>query len=141
MTAPGGRTAARATLALTLSLLLAACAPTQQMAFTSSIDTVASLASEGALLAHDLVDRRVTATFAQQHGLDLLSLASEQSSMLAAETVPSGERHRLQELRSIAQRVESDLHKLTESGADPARLAEDLDQAARDAQQMSKAIS
>lgn len=126
----------RGSSAFVLCVVLGSCTQGSQATLAHSAESITSLASEGAVLGRNLVAGRVTRRFAIQHGLDLQGLMSDQMAVLDEMTAPPGERSQVEALRAITHRAASDLRRLTETGADQATLATDLERAATAAEKV-----
>jgi hypothetical protein len=102
-------------------------------------ETIQSVAAEGALLAHDSADGRTTTPFVSVHSEVLAESAGKVAQKLESAAVEPGLEQDRARAERLATRIEEELDQLDEYPDDRAearRVADELDQAAKAAEEL-----
>jgi small-conductance mechanosensitive channel len=104
-------------------------------------ETIQSVAAEGALLAHDSADGRTTTPFVSVHSEVLAESAGKVAQKLESAAVEPGLEQDRARAERLATRIEEELDQLDEHPDDQAearRVADELDQAAKAAEELAR---
>jgi hypothetical protein len=102
-------------------------------------ESIQSVAAEGALLAHDSADGRTTTPFVSVHSEVLAESAGKVAQKLESAAVEPGLEQDRARAERLATRIEEELDQLDEHPDDRAearRVADELDQAAKAAEEL-----
>jgi len=103
-------------------------------------ESIQSVASEGALLAHDTADGRTTSPFASVHSDVLAESAGKVAQKLESAAVEPGLEQERGRAARLATRIEEELSKLHDDLDDRAsarRIADELEEAAKAAEELA----
>jgi hypothetical protein len=104
-------------------------------------ESIQSVAAEGALLAHDSADGRTTTPFVSVHSEVLAESAGKVAQKLESAAVEPGLEQDRARAERLATRIEEELDQLDEHPDDQAeagRVADELDQAAKAAEELAR---
>jgi hypothetical protein len=104
-------------------------------------ESIQSVAAEGALLAHDSADGRTTTPFVSVHSEVLAESAGKVAQKLESAAVEPGLEQDRARAERLATRIEEELDQLDEhpdDQADAGRVADELDQAAKAAEELAR---
>jgi hypothetical protein len=104
-------------------------------------ESIQSVAAEGALLAHDSADGRTTTPFVSVHSEVLAESAGKVAQKLESAAVEPGLEQDRARAERLATRIEEELDRLDEHPDDRAearRVADELDQAAKAAEELAR---
>jgi small-conductance mechanosensitive channel len=104
-------------------------------------ESIQSVAAEGALLAHDSADGRTTTPFVSVHSEVLAESAGKVAQKLESAAVEPGLEQDRARAERLATRIEEELDQLDEDPDDQAearRVADELDQAAKAAEELAR---
>jgi len=108
--------------------------------FRKEVESIQSVAAEGALLAHDAADGRTTTPFVSVHSEVLAKSAGKVARKLESATVEPGlEPDRMRAAR-LATNIEDELDQLDEhpdDRADARRVADELEEIAKTAKELA----